>query len=75
MCKLIWGGKVMFTKEMRIIDILQANPQTAEVFERFGMGCIGCMGVSMETLEDGAKMHHIDAELLLQELNKFEGQA
>ena len=59
----------MITKEMRIIDALQAYPQIAEVFQRFGMGCIGCMGVTMETIENGAKMHHIPLFQLLQELN------
>ncbi|HBE79890.1 MAG TPA: disulfide oxidoreductase [Firmicutes bacterium] len=59
----------MITKETRIIDLLQEYPQTAEVFERFGMGCIGCMGVTMETLENGAKMHHILVAELLKELN------
>jgi hybrid cluster-associated redox disulfide protein len=59
----------MITKETRIIELLQEYPQTAEVFERFGMGCIGCMGVTMETLENGAKMHHILVAELLKELN------
>jgi hybrid cluster-associated redox disulfide protein len=65
----------MFTKETRIIDVLQADSRTAEVFERFGMGCIGCMGVSMETIENGAKMHHVDLNELLAELNEFGGPA
>jgi hybrid cluster-associated redox disulfide protein len=65
----------MFTKTTRIIDVLQADPRTAEVFERFGMGCIGCMGVSMETIENGAKMHRVDPDLLLAELNKINGPA
>ena len=35
------------------------------------MGCIGCMGVSMESVEDGAKMHGIDPSAVVAELNKL----
>jgi hybrid cluster-associated redox disulfide protein len=59
----------MITKETRIFNVLQESPKTAEVFERFGMGCVGCMGMTMETIENGAKMHHISVEDLLKELN------
>jgi hybrid cluster-associated redox disulfide protein len=59
----------MITKETRIFNVLQASPKTVEVFERFGMGCVGCMGMTMETVENGAKMHHISVEDLLKELN------
>jgi hybrid cluster-associated redox disulfide protein len=59
----------MITAETRIIDALQVNPKSAEIFERFGMGCIGCMGITMETVRNGAKMHHISLEELLKELN------
>jgi len=63
---------VIFTKSMSIMEILQANPRTRDVFVAFGMGCIGCMGVSMESLEDGAKMHSIDVDTILAELNKLD---
>jgi hybrid cluster-associated redox disulfide protein len=35
------------------------------------MGCIGCMGAATETIENGAKMHDIDVEALLKELNEL----
>lgn len=56
---------------MSIMEALQADPRARDVFVAFGMGCIGCMGVSMETIEDGAKMHGIDPETVLAELNKL----
>lgn len=62
----------MFNKDTKIIDVLQQHPETAKVFERFGMGCIGCMGMINETIESGAKMHQISIEKLLNELNKPE---
>ncbi len=60
----------MITKDTRIIDVLQQNPKTTEIFEELGMGCIGCMGITMETIENGAKMHQISLEVLLKALNE-----
>ena len=53
------------------MEALQADPRASDVFVAYGMGCIGCMGVSMESIEDGAKMHGIDTEAILAELNKL----
>jgi hybrid cluster-associated redox disulfide protein len=61
----------MITKETKIIDALQNSPEVAEIFHRFGMGCIGCMGITGETIENGAKMHRIPLEKLLKELNEI----
>jgi hybrid cluster-associated redox disulfide protein len=61
------------------MEALQADPRAREVFAAHGMGCVGCMGVSMESIEDGAKMHGIDPAVVLAELNKLtalpEGQS
>jgi hybrid cluster-associated redox disulfide protein len=54
---------------MSLMEALQADPRAREVFAVHGMGCVGCMGVSMESIEDGAKMHGIDPEVVLAELN------
>jgi hybrid cluster-associated redox disulfide protein len=61
----------IFTKDMSIMEALQADPRAREVFTAYGMGCIGCMGVSMESIEDGAKMHGIDPDAVLEDLNKL----
>lgn len=60
----------MINKDMRIFDVLQNYPESATIFEQFGMGCIGCMGVTMESIENGAKMHKIPLEKLLTALNE-----
>lgn len=52
-----------------MMEALQADPRARDVFAAHGMGCVGCMGVSMESIEDGAKMHGIDPEVVLAELN------
>lgn len=60
----------MITKQTAIIQVLQSHPQAREIFSKHGMGCIGCMGATTETIENGAKMHDIDVEALLKELNE-----
>ena len=61
-------GKI--TKEMSIIDVEQQHPETLEVFQNFGLGCIGCAAARFENLEAGAKVHGIDPEVMVEELNK-----
>ena len=67
------GTKEMaiFTKEMSLMEALQADPRARDVFAAYGMGCVGCMGVSMESVEDGARMHGIDPDTVVAELNRL----
>jgi len=57
------------TKEMSIVDIVQQYPETLEVFAKHGLGCIGCAAARFENLEAGAKVHGIDVENFVDELN------
>ncbi len=57
-------GKI--TKEMSIIDVVQQCPQSLEVFQKYGLGCIGCAAARFENLEAGAKVHGIDPEVMVQ---------
>jgi len=57
------------TKDMQIVQAIRICPTAAEVFERYGMGCMGCMASSSETIEQGALMHGIDVEAILRDLN------
>lgn len=59
----------MIEKKTPIIEVLRRWPEARRVFAIHGMGCVGCMGASAETVESGAKMHGIDVDSLLRELN------
>ena len=59
------------TKDMGIIDVLQAYPETIEVFQKYGFGCIGCAAARFENLEAGAKVHGIDIDEMVDEMNKI----
>jgi len=61
-----------FTKEMTILEALQTHPRAQEVFIKHGMGCFGCMGATLESIENGALMHGIDADAIVRDLNKLE---
>lgn len=60
----------MITKKTAIIEVLRSHPLARDIFAKHGMGCIGCMGATTETIENGAKMHDIDLDALLKELNE-----
>jgi hybrid cluster-associated redox disulfide protein len=57
-------------KEMSINECLRMYPQTAKVFNKYNMGCIGCRGANAESIENGALMHGLDLNEILHELNK-----
>jgi len=57
------------TKEMSIIEIVQNYPQSLEVFAKYGLGCIGCAAARFENLEAGAKVHGVDPDKMVEEIN------
>ena len=57
------------SKDMGIMDIVQAHPETLEVFAQYGMGCIGCAAAHFENLEAGAKVHGIDVDEMVDAMN------
>ena len=59
----------MITKDMKIVEVLQVKPESAQVFGRYGMGCIHCPMAHQETVEEAAAVHGVDVEEMLAELN------
>jgi len=55
---------------MKINDVLKKYPETAEIFMKYGFHCIGCVAAGFESIEDGAKVHGIDIDKLVEELNE-----
>ncbi|MHB0999303.1 MAG: DUF1858 domain-containing protein [Armatimonadota bacterium] len=62
-------SKKPITKDTRISDIIKVCPSAPEVLNRHGMGCFACMAASAETIEEGAQMHEVDVQAVLDELN------
>ena len=57
------------TKNMGLMEIVQQYPETIEVFQKYGLGCIGCAAARFENLEAGARVHGIDIDKMVQDLN------
>jgi len=56
-------------KDMTFQTILSLHPDTGNVLSHHKLECAGCLGAANETLEQGARVHGVSLELLLQELN------
>lgn len=59
------------TKDMNIIEVVQRYPDTAMVFMYAGMGCFGCHAANFESIEEGALVHGIDPDKLVEALNEI----
>lgn len=53
------------TKDTGIIEAVQKYPQIIEIFQQYGLGCIGCMAAHFETIGQGAGAHGIDVDALI----------
>ncbi len=58
------------TKDMPIGEVVMRYPQTIEVFLRHGLMCIGCAVARFENIEQGARAHGINVDLLMRDLNE-----
>ena len=58
------------TKEMPIGGVVQKYPETIGVFSKHGLHCMGCAIAHFENIEQGCNAHGIDADKLVEDLNK-----
>jgi hybrid cluster-associated redox disulfide protein len=56
-------------KSMSVKDVIKRHPATLPVFEGHGLGCAGCSAALFENIEQGAKVHGIDVDALIADLN------
>ena len=59
------------TKDTIIEDVLKAHPDAFQVLIKYNLGCVACMGATQESIEQGARMHGVDPEPLVKELNEL----
>ena len=59
------------TLETVIGDIVDADENTADIFLESGMHCISCPVSRMETGEEAALVHGVDADELVEKLNAY----
>ena len=59
------------TKSMLIGQLLNLDPNIAPILMRAGMHCLGCPSSQMETIEEAAMVHGVDADELVAKINEF----
>jgi hybrid cluster-associated redox disulfide protein len=57
------------TQEMNIKEVIEKYPEIIPVFQKYNMGCIGCIAASFEKLSDIASVHGIDVKTFVNDLN------
>ena len=59
------------TKDTTIGSLLTIDSNIAPILMRAGMHCLGCPSSQMETIEEAAMVHGIDADTIVQQINDF----
>ena len=57
------------SKNTTIGELLTVFPEAAPILMEIGMYCLGCPSAQMESLEEAAMVHGIDADLLVEKIN------
>ena len=63
------GEEGKITKDMLVGQIIMGQPQAADFLMSCGMGCIFCPSSQMESLEQAAMVHGLDADDICDALN------
>ena len=63
-------AKDKITENMTIKEVIDNYPETAMVFMKYNVGCIGCLAASFEKVKDIATVHSIDIKALVKDLNQ-----
>ena len=58
-------------KTMTIGEVMNKDPNVAPVLMGFGLHCFGCPMSQMESLEEAAAVHGVDADLLVEKIQEY----
>ena len=62
------------TGDTMIGELLQIDENIAPILLNIGMHCLGCPSSQMESLEEAAMVHGLDADVLVAQINDFLGE-
>ena len=62
------------TGDTMIGELLQIDENIAPILLNIGMHCLGCPASQMESLEEAAMVHGLDADVLVAQINDFLGE-
>jgi hybrid cluster-associated redox disulfide protein len=63
-------SSVKITEDMNIREVIEKHPEVIAVFQKYNMGCIGCIAASFEKISDIAAVHGVDTKIFVKELNE-----
>ena len=58
---------------INIATLVEKHPDSIEILMKYGLGCVGCMMSTGESLEEGAKAHGLSDKKIIkmvEEINK-----
>lgn len=61
----------MVTRDTNILEAARKYPVIGMIFRKYGLGCIGCMVASGESLGEGLEAHGLNADTIIEEINTF----
>jgi len=56
-------------ENMNIREVIEKYPEVIPVFQKYNMGCIGCIAASFEKLSDIASVHGVNVKTFINDLN------
>ncbi len=69
--QVILDNLMLITPKTTINEIISTHPETMQFFNGLNMSCGSCFAVKFDTLENGALMHGMDVNILIEQLNRF----
>ena len=58
------------TAEMKIDNVVRQYPETVQIFNRYGVACMGCSAAEYDNIATSAQVHGVNLAQLLRELNE-----
>ena len=58
------------TQEMTVTEVLEAWPETVEVFQALKTACVGCVMAPFDTLADVARIYEMEIEMIMETLHQ-----
>ncbi|MBZ0160386.1 DUF1858 domain-containing protein [Candidatus Methylomirabilis sp.] len=58
------------TAEMKIDNVVRQYPETVQIFNRYGVACMGCSAAEYDNIATSAQVHGVNLDQLLRELNE-----
>lgn len=71
MGQVILDNLMLITGQTTINEIISTHPETMQFFNGLQMSCGSCFAVKFDTLENGALMHGMEVDTLIEQLSRF----